>query len=433
MSTEHFNQDLIQFLNDSPTPYHAVATMVQRLQKAGYESLDESETWTLKTGGKYVVTRNDSSIIAFVLGNTDQGVRMVGAHTDSPCLKVKPHPELNKHSYFQLGVEVYGGVLLNPWYDRDLSIAGRVQYINSKQELCQQLINFEKPVAVIPSLAIHLDREANNGRAVNPQTDIPPILFQLGDDEKADFRELLKEELARQGHTDCESVMEYDLSFYDTQSAAVIGLKNDFIASARLDNLLSCYVGLEALLNSQPSDVTALLVCNDHEEVGSVSTTGAQGPFLKSVLERIYGNGEPLTRAMSKSMLISTDNAHGIHPNYASKHDEHHAPVLNKGAVIKVNANQRYATNDETAAVYRLLCQQTGNQVQHFVTRSDMACGSTIGPLTAGVLGVRTLDLGLPTFGMHSIRELAGTRDAYELSKTLTEFFGLKQHAFSKI
>lgn len=425
MNTEYFNQNLIQFLNSSPTPYHAVATMSDRLQKAGYKILNESETWTLKTGGKYFVTRNKSSIIAFTLGKQDRGVRMVGTHTDSPCLKVKPHPEIKKYSYFQLGVEVYGGVLLNPWYDRDLSIAGRVQYINGQNELCQQLINFEKPIAVIPSLAIHLDREANNGRAVNPQTDILPILFQLTGDEKVDFRELLKEELARQGYTDSQSVIGYDLSFYDTQSAAVIGLKNDFIASARLDNLLSCFVGLDALINSTTSDSTALLVCNDHEEVGSVSTTGAQGPFLKSVLERIYGNGESLTLAMSQSMLISTDNAHGIHPNYANKHDKHHAPILNRGAVIKVNANQRYATSDETAAIYQMLCQQTNSQVQHFVTRSDMACGSTIGPLTAGLLGIRTLDLGLPTFGMHSIRELAGTQDAFELSKTLVKFFEL--------
>lgn len=430
MSKEHFNQDLIQFLNASPTPYHAVATMAEKLQEAGFQPLNESEAWSLKEGEQYYVTRNRSSIIAFTMGKPEQGARMVGAHTDSPCLKVKPQPEISKHSYFQLGVEVYGGALLNPWYDRDLSLAGRVQYLNDQQQLCHQLINFERAIAIIPSLAIHLDREVNNGRAVNAQTDIPPILFQLADDEQVDFRNLLKEELVRQGHSDCQEVMEYDLSFYDTQSAAIIGLKNNFIASARLDNLLSCYVGLESLLNRKRSDVTALLVCNDHEEVGSVSTTGAQGPFLKSVLERIYGTGESLTLAMNRSMLVSTDNAHGIHPNYASKHDEHHAPKLNQGAVIKVNANQRYATNDETAALYRTLCQAAGSKVQYFVTRTDMACGSTIGPLTAGVTGVRTLDLGLPTFGMHSIRELAGSDDAYELKHTLSHFMGLTKLPF---
>ena len=344
MSKEHFNQELIQFLNASATPYHGVATMVAKLQKAGFQPLSESESWSLKEGGKYYVTRNGSSIIAFTMGKPERGARMVGAHTDSPCLKVKPQPELSRHSYFQLGVEVYGGVLLNPWFDRDLSLAGRVQYLNHQQLLCHQLINFKRPVAIIPSLAIHLDREVNSGRAVNPQTDIPPVLCQLVDGKTADFRDLLKQELIDQGHSDCQEVIEFDLSFYDTQSAAVIGLNHDFIASARLDNLLSCYVGLESLIHHQPSGATALLVCNDHEEVGSVSTTGAQGPFLKSVLERMYGTGESLTRTMDRSMLISTDNAHGIHPNYASKHDDHHAPKLNYGAVIKVNANQRYAT-----------------------------------------------------------------------------------------
>lgn len=427
MNKDHFNQALIQFLDASPTPYHAVAAMAARLEVAGFQPLTEAQTWSLTKGEKYYVTRNDSSIVAFIMGDPERGARMVGAHTDSPCLKVKPKPEMGKHSYFQLGVEVYGGVLLNPWFDRDLSIAGRVQYLNNELRLCHRLIDFKRPVATIPSLAIHLDREVNNGRAINPQTDIPPILFQLGEEERTDFRDLLKEELVRQGCNDCQSVVEFDLSFYDTQGAAVIGLRNDFIASARLDNLLSCFVGLETLLNHQGSDTTAVLVCNDHEEVGSLSTTGAQGPFLKSVLERIYGTGESLTCAMHRSMLISTDNAHGIHPNYASKHDEHHAPKLNQGAVIKVNANQRYATNDETAAVYRTLCQASGSKIQHFVTRTDMACGSTIGPLTAGVLGVRTLDLGLPTFGMHSIRELAGTEDALALSQTLLNFFVLEQ------
>lgn len=426
MNKEHFNQSLIEFLDTSPTPYHAVAAMAGKLAQAGFQPLSESDVWSLAEGEKYYVTRNDSSIVAFIMGKPEWGARMVGAHTDSPCLKVKPQPETCKHSYFQLGVEVYGGVLLNPWFDRDLSIAGRVQYLNNELRLCHRLIDFKRPIATIPSLAIHLDREVNNGRAINPQTDIPPILFQPEGDERVDFRELLKEELLQQGCNDCQSVVEFDLSFYDTQGAAIIGLRNDFIASARLDNLLSCFVGLESLLHHEGSDTTALLVCNDHEEVGSLSTAGAQGPFLKSVLERIYGAGESLTRAMHRSMLISTDNAHGIHPNYASKHDEHHAPKLNQGAVIKVNANQRYATNDETSALYHTLCQASGSKIQRFVTRTDMACGSTIGPLTAGVLGVRTLDLGLPTFGMHSIRELAGTEDALALRQTLLNFFALE-------
>ena len=430
MSQTDFNQDLIAFLNASPTPFHAVASMAERLDKAGFQALNESDSWSLETGKKYYVTRNDSSIIAFVQGKSENGFRMSGAHTDSPCLKVKPNPEMSQHGYLQLGVEVYGGVLLNPWFDRDLSLAGRVQYLDSNNQLCSTLINYEKPIAVIPSLAIHLDRGANKERSVNPQTDIPPILCQLGKDEKIDFRDMLKEKLIEDGHKDCQRVMEYDLSFYDTQTPAVIGLRDEFIASARLDNLLSCYVGLQSLIHHEPGDATALLVCNDHEEVGSQSTTGASGPFLKSVIERIVGVGEPFTRAMNNSMLISTDNAHGIHPNYAKKHDGNHAPLLNQGAVIKVNANQRYASTDQTSAIYQRLCEITNNKVQHFVTRTDMGCGSTIGPITAGELGIRTLDLGLPTFGMHSIRELAGTQDAYTLSKTLTHFFAQSRLPF---
>ena len=427
MNQAQFNQELIDFLNASPTPFHATACIAEQLSSAGFQPLDESDTWSLKQDGKYYVTRNDSSIIAFTLGNIEKGFRMIGAHTDSPCPKVKPLPEIIKHRYLQLGVETYGGMLLNTWFDRDLSLAGRIQYFDRNNQLRNSLINFKKPVAIIPSLAIHLDREANKNRSINSQTDIPPILCQLPADEKANLHDILIEQLKIEGVDDCEQIIEYDLSFYDTQSAAIIGLKDDFIASARLDNLLSCFTGMRALLDHQPGEATALLVCNDHEEVGSLSTTGAQGPFLKSVLERITGAGEPLTRAIDNSMLISADNAHGVHPNYADKHDGNHQPLLNEGAVIKVNANQRYASTDQTAAIYQYLCKETGNKVQHFVTRTDLACGSTIGPLTSGQLGIRTLDLGLPTFGMHSIRELAGTQDACTLVKTLAKFFELDQ------
>ena len=428
MSQQIFNQDLIRFLDESPTPFHAVQSIIGRLQKHGFTPLSEASAWSLESHGRYYVTRNDSSIIAFTMGDLEQGFRMVGAHTDSPCLKVKPRPELHKYQYLQLGVEVYGGALLNPWFDRDLSLAGRVHYLTKSGQLGSSLVNYRKAIASIPSLAIHLDREANKNRSVNPQTDIPPVLCQLGKDEKIDFRELLKDKLLSEGVTDVEEVLEYDLSFYDTQGAAVIGLKDEFIVSARLDNLLSCYVGLDAMIHAlEHTSAPMVLVCNDHEECGSQSAVGAQGPLLKSVLERIAGPSEKLTRAMARSVVISTDNAHGIHPNYADKHDGNHGPLLNQGVVIKVNANQRYASNDATGSLFGLLCKTAEVNYQHFVTRTDMGCGSTIGPLTAGELGVRTLDIGLPTFGMHSIRETAGTRDAFELSGVLQAFFSLQQ------
>jgi aspartyl aminopeptidase len=353
---------------------------------------------------------------------------LVGAHTDSPCLKVKPTPELTKAGYFQLGVEVYGGALLNPWFDRDLSIAGRVIYKTSDNCNPQKaLINMVQPVATIPSLAIHLDRDANTGRSINPQTDIPPILFKIRDTNQTSFRTLLGNELKRgvlAGHTGSleVSVMDYDLYLYDCQPPAITGLNNDFISSARLDNLLSCFTGMQALLQSGDQN-TCFLVCNDHEEVGSTSDCGANGPMLKSLLERLYPEAETRSRILSQSLLVSTDNAHAVHPNYSDKHDTNHGPVINDGPVIKINANQRYATNSVTSSLFRHLCEQQGVPVQSFVNRADMGCGSTIGPITAATIGVQTIDVGVPTFAMHSIRELAGVEDAYNLFRALNGFY----------
>jgi aspartyl aminopeptidase len=411
------------FLTASPTPFHAVQAMAARLQQAGFEQLDETADWQLAPRGRYFVIRNGSAIAAFKRGQqplVSAGMRMVGAHTDSPCLKVKPHPELHSKGYFQLGVEVYGGALLNPWFDRDLSLAGRLSYKTAAGQLGSALIDFERPIATIPSLAIHLDRQANESKTINAQTDIAPLLMQC-EDKNTDFRALLlKQLMLQQPDCDAQQVLDYELGFYDCQPAASIGLKNEFIASARLDNLLSCYIGLQALLAD--SDQHCLLVCNDHEEVGSQSAVGAQGPMLKSILRRLVDSDSEMSRAMQLSMMISADNAHGVHPNFADRHDNNHGPLLNSGPVIKVNANQRYATNSETSALFRHWCDQVDEAVQTFVVRTDMACGSTIGPITASELGVRTLDVGVPTFAMHSIRELAGTADSYALYKVLSQF-----------
>jgi len=430
MQDTEYTEGLLKFIQASPTPFHAVAAMREILDAEGFQQLNESDAWSTVNPGRYYVTRNDSSIIVFSLASdlVENGFRMVGAHTDSPCLKVKPNPEIVNKSYFQLGVEVYGGALLNPWFDRDLSLAGRVSYVNTKEEVHSSLINFEQAIAIIPSLAIHLDREANDSRSINKQTNLPPVLMKLPDDEKhkkatPDFRELLLKLLGKQ-HTEADAVkvLDYELAFYDVQPPAVIGLHQDFIAAARLDNLLSCYTGLISLLNAG-EDTNCLLVCNDHEEVGSVSTSGAMGSFLKSVLQRLYTTPEELARAVDHSMMISADNAHGIHPNFADRHDDKHGPILNQGPVIKTNANQRYASNSETSAVFRNICEQADVPVQSFVVRSDMACGSTIGPLTAAETGIKTIDVGVPTFAMHSIRELAGRWDGYYLYRALREYF----------
>jgi len=422
MEHTEFNNDLIEFLDRSPTPWHAVNTMKSRLDAAGFQQLDERDTWSLEQGQGYYVIRNGSSIIAFRTGEkspVEAGIRMVGAHTDSPCLKVKPNPEIRRKGFFQLGVEVYGGVLLNPWFDRDLSLAGRVTVLDEDGQVKDTLVNFKKPVAIIPSLAIHLDREANSSRTVNAQTDLPPVMMQVPETDTTTFADLLKTQIASEAGINADKVLGYELSFYDAQGASTVGLREEFLASARLDNLLSCYIGLESLMNAS-GDQPALLVCNDHEEVGSMSAEGAQGPFLSNVLDRWCGADK--ARTIARSMMISADNAHGIHPNYMDRHDENHGPVLNQGPVIKVNHNQRYATNSRSAALYRHISDELGLPHQSFVVRSDMGCGSTIGPLTAGTLGITTLDIGVPQFAMHSIRELVGTRDGFTLYRVLKAY-----------
>jgi len=425
MNDEKFNYDLMDFIAMSPTPFHAVEQIIYKLECAGYQRLYEADKWQLEDKQGYFVTRNDSSIIAFKMGEdiVSNGIQMVGAHTDSPCLKVKPEPDVLTKGYYQLGVEVYGGALLNPWFDRDLSLAGRINYLDDDNDLCSTLVNFEDPIAVIPSLAIHLDREANKNRTVNPQTDIPPILLKLPmseTDKKPSFKDILLQKI--KDDTDAIEILDYELCFYDVQEPSYIGLHQDFIASARLDNLLSCYTGLMAMTEtSNPG--SKLLVCTDHEEVGSASACGAQGPFLQSVLERVAGSHENYVRMIDQSMMVSADNAHAVHPNYVDKHDDNHGPEINMGPVIKTNANQRYATNGDTSALFKQLCKKADVPVQSFVVRSDMACGSTIGPIAASEIGVRTIDVGVPTFAMHSIRELAGRWDAYYLFRVLKEFY----------
>ncbi len=416
MTQNQFNNELLNFLSSSPTPFHATLSLAKELEEAGFQKLNEADIWNLNLGEKYYVTRNDSSLIAFVYTHnlSEKGISMLGAHTDSPALKLKPNTVIHKKGYIQLGVEVYGGALLNPWFDRDLSIAGRVSGLNSAGKLEHKLIDFKRPVAIIPSLAIHLDKEANKNRSINAQTDIPPIMMQSS--EEISFTDILLQE------SDLKEILDFELLFYDTQAPAFIGLKNEFLASSRLDNLLSCYVGLQAIKESSLEKST-LLVCSDHEEVGSESTSGAGGTFLHSVLQRLCPKPEAYARMVNASMMISADNAHGVHPNFISKHDENHGPLLNHGPVIKINANQRYASNSQTVSEFKLLCKKAGVTFQSFVTRTDMGCGSTIGPITATKIGVKTIDIGLPTFAMHSIRETAGNADAFNLYKVLKEYF----------
>lgn len=418
MQKQDFNDGLLGFLDASPTPFHATQNMAGMFENAGFIKLNEVDKWTLEEGQKYYVTRNDSSVIAFTYPKTKKNYVMVGAHTDSPNLKLKPNPVIKEHGVVKLGVESYGGLLLNPWFDRDLSLAGRVSYLNQQGNIESSLINVEKKIALIPSLAIHLDKTANEAKKVNKQTDMCPVLTSNEDFELDMF---LRWQLEKNGVQAVKEIYASELSFYDTQKASYVGLHDDFIASARLDNLLSCYIGMLSIC-SVPSSKPMLFIASDHEEVGSASTSGAGGSFLENTLNRIFPVYEEYVEMVRSSIMISADNAHAIHPNFPSKHESQHSPYMNKGVVLKVNANQRYASNSTTMAMFMKTAQELNEPIQHFVTRSDMGCGSTIGPITATRIGIDTIDVGLPTYAMHSVRELAGKDDAYSLYTILTAF-----------
>ena len=416
--------ELLTFLREAVTPFHAVQAMSRRLADAGFEAVESFDPDTMVPGRGYFMTRQGSSLIALRAGQGEpaQGLRLVGAHTDSPNLSVKPNPVVGRGGCVQLGVDVYGGALLNPWFDRDLAVAGRVTFLNAQGQLESVLFDSGTAVAVVPSLAIHLDREANKQRSINPQKDVVPLVM-LGHPDTLDFKVWLAEQLVEQDSSrEGLRVMDFDLSLYDTQSPGLVGMDQSFIASARLDNLLSCYAGLAALIEETDAD-WSMLVATDHEEVGSASTVGAQGPMLMDALTALTPAPQGNQSLRNQSWMLSVDNAHAVHPNYADKHDDQHSPHLGGGPVIKINRNQRYATDSEGAARLRLLAERAEVDVQAFVMRADLACGSTIGPITATETGIPTTDLGVPTLAMHSIRELACVQDIPQLIALLQAFY----------
>jgi aspartyl aminopeptidase len=403
---QNFNKELLNFIDVSVTPFHAVLEMGRLLETSGFEKLDECAQWDLCEGKNYFVTRNDSSIIAFRYP-LDTKCTIVGAHTDSPNLRLKPNPVTKVAGVVRLGVEPYGGVLLNPWFDRDLSLAGRIVYSDDQGQRHSKLINIDRPIGIISSLAIHLDRDANSSHSINAQTDIVPL---IGCDENFDFEAWI----LAQAQVKNSKLLAHELSFYDTQKGSFVGVDGEFISVGRLDNLLSCFVGMRAIIDTSTPMV---LACMDHEEVGSDSHVGAGGTFLEEVLRRIAD--DDFMPLMRESLMVSCDNAHAQHPNFPNKHDEQHAPRLNGGIVVKINANQRYATNALSQGRFVQCANALGLKTQSFVTRSDMGCGSTIGPITSTKLGVETIDVGIPTLAMHSIRELCGVKEPYELCQIL--------------
>jgi len=416
--------ELMTFLSESITPFHAVEVMARTLRASGFEQLDQFDAVRMTPGKGYFVVHQGSSLMALRAGpgSVEVGLRLVGAHTDSPNLAVKPNPVKGRDGCIQLGVDVYGGALLNPWFDRDLGMAGRVTLLTADNTLLTTLFDTARAVAVIPSLAIHLDREANSQRSINPQKDVVPLVM-LGEHLQYDFKAWLAQEMIRaDSQWQGARVMDYELSLYDTQPPNQIGIDGDFIASARLDNLLSCYAGMRALIDADDAQ-WSLFVATDHEEVGSASTVGAQGPMLMDALAALAPDPKLNRMMRAQSWMMSVDNAHATHPNYADRHDDQHSPRLGDGPVIKINRNQRYATTGEGAARLRVLAERTAIDLQTFVMRSDLACGSTIGPITATETGIPTTDIGIPTLAMHSIRELACAGDILPLVALLNAFY----------
>lgn len=432
--------DLLHFIDESPTPFHAAASAAARLAAAGFRELHAEASWRdLQPGGHYLLS-GDGTLVAFVLperrGSGVRGFRIVGAHTDSPNLRLKPRAVYEKHGYVQLGVEVYGSPLLNSWLDRDLQLAGRVVVREADGRLVRRLVRLPRPLLRVAQLAIHLDREVNEkGLLLNRQEHLPPLLG-LADGKAERLSGRLIELCAQALAIDAESIVNTELMLHDSQPSTRAGLNDELIFAPRLDNLGSSHAALSALVRASrnlddAAGVVPLVALFDHEEIGSSTAYGAGSPLLPHILERIVlsagspdsdGGREAYHRALAGSLVASADMAHAVHPNYPDRHEVNHRPVLNGGPVIKMNANQRYATCGRTSALFTELCRRAKVPVQNYSHRTDLACGSTIGPITSTLLAVPTVDVGSPMLSMHSVRELAGAEDPELMARVLSRF-----------
>ncbi|HUH07149.1 MAG TPA: M18 family aminopeptidase [Egibacteraceae bacterium] len=417
-------RDLLAFVDAGPSPAHVAAEMGRRLEKAGFSLLDERQRWKLEAGDQRYVVRDGGSVIAFRVGSaspSDRGLRLVGAHTDSPALRVRPRPDLIRHGYRQIGVEPYGGLLLHTWLDRDLTLAGRIAVRSADGGIEMRLVRLQGAPLRIPSLAIHLDRTIRSeGLQLDPQRHMAPVWATTGDGSEPDLLSAIAEELG----CPADAILGHELVAADTQPPALGGAEEEFVFAPRLDNLLSCHLGLHSLASAPRAEVTQILICNDHEEAGSTSAEGAAGSFLEDALRRIVSaleGADPQAFAMTtaRSWLVSADAAHAVHPNFAERHDAEHQPRLGGGPVLKSNANQSYASDAGSSAWFFARCADAGVPMQHFVTRADLPCGSTIGPLTAARLGIQTVDAGAPLLSMHSIREQVAADDLEALASAL--------------
>lgn len=418
--------ELIDFIDASPSPWHAVASAEARLLAQGYTRLEEDARWQLQAGGRYYTVRGGASLIAFVMGSrplAETGFRIVGAHTDSPGLRLKPKAALAGDGLARVAVEVYGGPILATFADRDLSLAGRV-VVRTKAGQEARLVRFARPLLRLPNLAIHMNRDVNeHGLKLNKQTELPLLLGQLGlfgasDEPSADAR--LRALLAGAAQAEACDVLSWELNVHDVQKGCLWGAHEEFVASRQLDNLASSYAALSALLAAGQAQPAATCVAGlfDHEEVGSESSTGAGGSFIVDVLARIAAQATPTGldaedrhRAMARSFFVSADMAHAYNPNFPAAYEPGHKVQVNGGPVIKTNVNQRYTTNAETAARFMACCEAAGVPFQQYAHRTDLGCGSTIGPMVAAQLGVAGVDVGSAMWAMHSARESAGVAD----------------------
>lgn len=422
--------DLIDFLYTSPTAYHSVKTVKERLDSNGFSEVKESDKWNLQKDGKYYVIKNDSALIAFTVGNgelEEDGFKLIGAHTDSPGFRIKANPEMvAEGKYLKLNTEVYGGPLLYTWFDRPLGIAGKVS-LKGKSPLKPEvkLVNINKPLLIIPSVAIHMNRSVNEGFAVNKQKDTLPLLALIN--EKFEKNNYLVNAIAKELNVDAESILGFDLGLYEIEKGSLTGINEEFISAGRLDDMWMVYAGIKALIDSKSNKATKVMVCMDNEEIGSLTPQGANSALLLNILERIAlalgKDREELHRALANSIMISADLAHAVHPNAEEKHDPTNRPVLGNGPVLKTAASGSYSTDSYNAAIFEGLCSAAKVPYQKFFNRSDVRGGTTIGPITSSLLTIPVMDMGAPLLSMHSIRELATVIDNVYSVKLFTEFF----------
>ncbi len=414
-------RDLMSFLDSSPSCFHAIYNLKTRLESEGFKPLNEGDAWALEEGGKYYVTRNGSAIIAFRLPEVKgEGFILSASHSDRPTFKVKENPELETAGqYLRLAVERYGGMLMAPWMDRPLSVAGRV-LVESETGIDIRLVDLDKDLCMIPNVAIHMNRKANDGYTYNPAVDMIPLMGSLA--AKGNFRKLLAEAA---GCTE-EQLLGYDLYLYNREKARIWGAEGEYISAQALDDLQCAWATMEGLIAAQPGKSVQVCCVFDNEEVGSGTMQGADSNFLESVLDRICAcTGMDYSRALANSFLVSADNAHALHPNHPEFSDVTNRPVINGGVVIKFNANQRYTTDGITSALFRTACKKADVPVQTFCNRADLAGGSTLGNISTSHVSIPSVDVGLPQFAMHSPYETAGVKDAESLVKAMTVVYGM--------